>query len=42
MRSRNAYRRSPLFNGSAPVAGRTLFSRYYFWYSFSLYRRFGA
>jgi len=29
-------------NGSAPVAGSTLFSSYYFWYSFSPYRRCGA
>ncbi|HPD30171.1 MAG TPA: hypothetical protein PLL20_09265 [Phycisphaerae bacterium] len=26
-------------NGTAPVAGSTLFSSYYFWYSFSPYRR---
>ncbi len=28
-----------LHNGSAPVAGSSLFSSYYFWYSFSQYRR---
>ena len=29
-------------NGHAPVAATALFSRYYFWYSFSFYRRLGA
>jgi len=29
-------------NGHAPVAAAALFSRYYFWYSFSPYRRLWA
>jgi hypothetical protein len=33
---------TPPNNGLAPVDASALFSRYYFWYSFSLYGRSGA